>query len=71
MPVEFSVAGFRLGHSMVRPSYDWNRRFPGVAVPWTTCSSSRAWAGPRRRVRLLSNWLADWRRMYDFPAGGH
>ncbi len=21
-------------------------------------------------MRLLSNWLADWRRMYDFPAGG-
>ena len=29
MPVEFSVAAFRLGHSMVRPAYDWNRRFPG------------------------------------------
>jgi hypothetical protein len=22
-------------------------------------------------VRLLSTWVADWRRMYDFPAGGH
>ncbi len=31
MPVEFSVAGFRLGHSMIRPSYDWNRRFPDDA----------------------------------------
>ena len=28
MPVEFSVAAFRLGHSMIRPAYDWNRRFP-------------------------------------------
>ena len=29
MPVEFSVAAFRLGHSMVRAAYNWNRRFPG------------------------------------------
>ena len=29
MPVEFSIAAFRLGHSMVRSAYNWNRRFPG------------------------------------------
>ena len=27
MPVEFSVAAFRFGHSMVRDSYEWNRVF--------------------------------------------
>jgi hypothetical protein len=27
MPIEFSVAAFRLGHSMVRDSYNWNRFF--------------------------------------------
>ncbi|MFJ4835557.1 peroxidase family protein [Streptomyces sp. NPDC088747] len=27
MPVEFSVAAFRLGHSMVREEYEWNRVF--------------------------------------------
>ena len=27
MPVEFSVAAYRLGHSMVRDAYDWNRIF--------------------------------------------
>jgi len=29
MPVEFSVAAFRLGHSMIRPAYNWNRIFSG------------------------------------------
>src|SRR3954469_10304389 len=28
MPVEFSVAAFRLGHSMIRANYAWNHEFP-------------------------------------------
>jgi hypothetical protein len=72
MPVEFSVAGFRLGHSMVRPSYDWNRRFPGEAGSLDYMFQFSGMGGDLGgEVRLLSNWLADWRRMYDFPAGGH
>ena len=72
MPVEFSVAGFRLGHSMVRPSYDWNRRFPGRAGSLDYMFQFSGLGGDLGgEVRLLSNWLADWRRMYDFPAGGH
>jgi hypothetical protein len=31
MPIEFSVAAFRLGHSMVRPKYEWNRVFNSKA----------------------------------------
>ena len=27
MPIEFSVAGYRLGHSMIRSAYNWNRDF--------------------------------------------
>lgn len=29
MPIEFSVAAYRLGHSMVRADYEWNRVFNG------------------------------------------
>ncbi len=41
MPVEFSAAAYRLGHSMIRPVYEWNRFFnsdagkngrPGIGI---------------------------------------
>lgn len=72
MPVEFSVAGFRQGHSMVRATYDWNRRFPGRAGSLEYMFEFSGLGGSLGgEARLLSNWLADWRRMYDFAAGGH
>ncbi len=72
MPVEFSVAAFRLGHSMIRPVYDWNRRFPrGVGFLDYMFQFSAAGGDLGGEDRLLSNWLADWRRMYDFAGGGH
>jgi hypothetical protein len=36
MPLEFSVAAFRFGHTMARPDYDWNKHFgrdPGTVAP--------------------------------------
>jgi hypothetical protein len=72
MPVEFSVAAFRLGHSMIRPVYDWNRRFPaGVGFLEYMFQFSAVGGDLGGADRLLSNWLADWRRMYDFAGGGH
>ena len=72
MPVEFSVAAFRLGHSMVRPVYDWNRRFPkGQGLLQYMFDFSGLGGDLGGEDRLISNWLADWRRMYDFPGGGH
>jgi hypothetical protein len=71
MPVEFSVAAFRLGHSMIRDSYNWNRRFAGSNGFLDYMFQFSGLGGDLGgEIRLLSNWIADWRRMYDFPAGG-
>jgi hypothetical protein len=71
MPIEFSVAAFRLGHSMIRADYNWNSHFAGTAgtLDWMFIFSALGGdlLGERR---LLSSWIADWRRMYDFPAAG-
>jgi hypothetical protein len=67
MPIEFSVAAFRLGHAMVRNAYDWNAAFPagqGTLEFLFTFSATGGDLGGF--LRLPSNWIADWRRMYDF-----
>lgn len=81
MPVEFSVAAFRLGHSMVRPDYEWNRVFNGApgGIPATFellfefsgVSGTRVPDGTDQflgKPNLPSNWPVDWTRMYDFSA---
>jgi hypothetical protein len=71
MPIEFSIAAFRLGHSMIRESYNWNRRFPGNQGLLDYMFIFSGLGGDLGgEVRLLSNWIPDWRRLYDFPAGG-
>ena len=66
MPIEFSVAAFRLGHSMVRQAYDWNAAFPSGEGTLTflfifSGLSGDMFGGPK----LPSNWIADFRRLYD------
>lgn len=71
MPIEFSVAAFRLGHSMIRSEYNWNSRFPGTAGTLDYMFFFSALGGDLGgERRLISSWIADWRRMYDFPAAG-
>ena len=59
MPLEYSVAAFRFGHSMVRPQYDWNRNFglhegnvPGT-FPFATVELLFRFTGkPEAEIRL-------------------
>lgn len=83
LPIEFSVAAFRYGHSMVRAEYDWNRFF-GRSVGGVANLLDRAGSGllfaftgnadvPMPNPdggsfeRLPTHWGAEWDRL--LPAG--
>jgi hypothetical protein len=68
IPVEFAVAAYRLGHSMVREGYDYNRVFRPGGVTVATLAllfqfSGRS--GDGTHVPIPSDWIIDWRRFYD------
>lgn len=69
MPLEFSAAAFRIGHSMVRASYEFNHYHssnpPGsgrvsLIELFQQTHFSGSFGG------LSSDWIIDWRRFYDF-----
>jgi Animal haem peroxidase len=67
MPLEFSVAAFRLGHAMVRSRYNWNSAFDnGEGTLKLLFDFSGLGGNLGQNNRLLSVWIADFRRLYDF-----
>ena len=71
MPIEFSVAAFRLGHSMVRPHYNWNKNFSSGQGTLPLLFEFSATGGTLGgEARLLTIWVADFRRLYDFGEAG-
>jgi hypothetical protein len=81
MPVEFSAAAFRLGHSMVRESYSHNRIFTAGGLAPATLQLLFRFTGlsggivgdlapnpptaPTPIAVLPSNWIIDWRRFHE------
>jgi Animal haem peroxidase len=71
MPIEFSVAAFRLGHSMIRRAYDWNKIFDNGFGTLDLLFAFSAGSGDLGGgPRLPSSWIADFRRLYDFSEAG-
>jgi len=71
MPIEFSVAAFRLGHSMIRRAYNWNRIFDnGTGTLEYLFIFSGLSGNLDGLLRLATSWVADFRRLYDFSEAG-
>ena len=71
MPIEFSVAAYRLGHSMIRRAYNWNRIFDDGFGSLDLLFRFSGGSGNLDRLpRLPSTWIADFRRLYDFTEAG-
>ncbi|HEX5936675.1 MAG TPA: heme peroxidase family protein [Actinomycetota bacterium] len=71
MPIEFSVAAFRLGHSMIRGAYNWNKIFDDGSgtLDWLFIFSAGS-GNLGGAARLDGTWVADFRRLYDFSEAG-
>jgi len=66
IPVEFSVAAYRMGHSMVRDVYDFNRVFRNGGVTPASLSLLFRFSGlTGNSVPIPSDWIIDWRRFYN------
>ena len=85
MPLEFSVAAYRLGHSMIRDAYQWNRVFKTGGLTEATLKLLFQFSGTSGILsidgdlndresgsfeQLPTNWIADFRRLFDFRESG-
>jgi hypothetical protein len=66
LPVEFTHAAFRFGHSMVRSTYRWNRTIAFASLASLLDNTARN--GPAAFARIHPDWLIDWRNFLDFSA---
>jgi hypothetical protein len=66
MPVEFSVAAYRFGHSMIRPDYRLNTTIPRRPI-FSASTDPAADLGGFRRIP--ADWAIDWQLFIDLEHG--
>lgn len=57
MPIEFSVAAYRFGHTMVRENYDFNAKFEN-----STLFQLFSFTGGGGNAPIPDSWIIDWPR---------
>jgi hypothetical protein len=65
MPVEFSVAAYRFGHSMIRPIYRLNTNLERLVIFRQDGTHGNSLVGFRDSPR---NWAIDWRLFFNLEA---
>jgi heme peroxidase len=70
MPIEFSVGVYRLGHSMIRREYSWNKIFDNDSALLDQLFDFTGSRGLGGSPRLPGIWVADFRRLFDFGEAG-
>lgn len=72
IPIEFSAAAYRLGHSMIRDAYDWNRVFHGQTGLPSLANGTLQFlftfsgnGGLGGGAQVPSNWAIDWRQFFN------
>lgn len=72
IPVEFSAAAYRFGHTMVRDVYDYNRVFTfrgGIPASLGLIFRFSGLSGGAGSVPIPSDWIIDWRRFFEVDGG--
>jgi hypothetical protein len=70
IPVEFSAAAYRFGHSMINSKYEYNRVFNHATGRPATLKDLFDLSGRRGgNVPIPSDWIIDWRRFFKIDPG--